>query len=404
MRKFLFLLIVATLFFSACDSSKTTPTNDEDGANSVSDSDNSDSGDSADSATDDDSGDTGNSGTDNDSGNTADSVTDDDTGNTADSVMDDDAGNTADSVIDDDAGNTADSVTDDDAGDTGGGLAVRVIAGNITSGKYQSYDAFYDGVHYDEGIRIFKALKGDIMLVQEFNYGSNTPTSYQSMADEVCPVATCHYSVDSPSFDIPNGIISRWPITSSGWWDDPTLSNRELAWAVIDIPGAKDILAVSVHLKYGEAARQIGAAQVVAEEVDAHRTANPNGYYYVVGGDFNGPSAVSNSGFGQWDGSDVFYVTGDDPVGEDGKEGTNSSRSSQYDFVLADHPLQAFQVGVVYHSITDSDTMTYPDGLVFDTRNFSQSELDEFFPGTNTDDSGASSMQHMAIVKDFYIH
>jgi endonuclease/exonuclease/phosphatase family metal-dependent hydrolase len=224
------------------------------------------------------------------------------------------------------------------------------------------------------------------------------------MANEVCPVATCYYSIDKTSFQIPNGIISRWPITSSGYWDDPNLSNRELAWAIIDIPGAKDILAVSVHLHTSPPSDQVAAAKVVSEEIYNHRVANPNGYYYVVGGDFNGSAAVSNSGFGQWNGSDVFYVSGPHPKGEDGKEGTNASRSKHYDYVLADHPLQAFQVPVVYHSTTDSSTMTYTDGLVFDTRNFTQSELNEFFPGTTTGDSGASQMQHMAIVKDFYIH
>jgi phosphoketolase len=45
-----------------------------------------------------------------------------------------------------------------------------------------------------------------------------------------------------------------------------------------------------------------------------------------------------------------------------------------------------------------------------DTRNFTQEELDKYFSPTGfndytlqTDDSGASSMQHMAIVKDFLI-
>ncbi len=305
-----------------------------------------------------------------------------DTGNSGDS------GDSADSA---DSGNSGDS---GDSGNTAGGLSVRIVAGNISTGNAQSYDP-------GEGIRIFKALKGDIMLVQEFNYKGNTPSDYQEMANASCPVSRCYYSVPHPSMQIPNGIISRWPITEEGSWDDPNISNRELDWAVIDIPGSRDIFAISVHLHTKPAGDQVEAAQVIAKEVHSLMQAHPGKYYFVVGGDFNGPTAVSNNGFGQWNGSDVFYVSGPHPVGEDGSKNTNASRSKQYDFVLPDHALHAYQQSVVYHSVTDSDTKTYSNGLVFDTRDFSQSELDEFFPGTYTSDSGASNMQHMAIVKDF---
>jgi len=40
---------------------------------------------------------------------------------------------------------------------------------------------------------------------------------------------------------MPNGVISRWPILSSGQWNDSQLTNRSFVWAVIDIPGDIDL-------------------------------------------------------------------------------------------------------------------------------------------------------------------
>lgn len=44
---------------------------------------------------------------------------------------------------------------------------------------------------------------------------------------------------------------------------------------------------------------------------------------------------------------------------------------------------------------------SFPDGLVFDSRVFTQQELDDNFPPVKKADSGASMMQHMAVVRDF---
>jgi hypothetical protein len=138
----------------------------------------------------------------------------------------------------------------------------------------------------------------------------------------------------------------------------------------------------------------------VAQKVTEHRTANPGCCYYVVGGDLNGPTSVSDSGFGKYNGQAVFYVANPDPVGEDGSTGTNASRSSQYDFVLLDTALHAYQTAVVIEPTGSGSALSYPSGLVFDSRDFSQSELNNYFPPALTGDSGASNMQHMAILKD----
>ncbi|MBP7381086.1 endonuclease [Myxococcota bacterium] len=273
----------------------------------------------------------------------------------------------------------------------GPGLPIRIVAANLTSGNGQSYDPGH-------GIDILDGLNPDIVLVQEFNYGGNSASDYLDFAQTVAGAQ--YWAVDDSGFQIPNGVVSRWPITGSGYWDDPNISNRELMWATIDIPGDVDLMAISVHLHTSPSSDQVQAAQVIVSRVKAHRTANPGKYMYVVGGDFNGTSAVSTSGFGT-DG--VFVVDPPDPVDDDANPNTNSNRSKQYDFVLCDPALCAYQVPVVFPSSTDATSRVYSDGLVFDTRTFTQAVLDKYFSPASTGDSSASNMQHMAVVKDFLI-
>ena len=302
-------------------------------------------------------------------------------------------------TISDDIDTDDDDDTDDDSdyqeefddfdGET---IQIRIVTGNITSGNNQSYDPGH-------GIRIFQALKPDIALVQEMNYKNNSANDYKEFAQEI--VGTNYYAVDSADYDIPNGVVSKYPIKSSGYWDDPNIDNRALMWAVVDIPGEKDIFAISVHLHTDPASDQVKAAQVIVDEIGKLESSNSGRYYYVVGGDFNGTSAVSLNGFGK---NNTFYISDSDPVDEKDNSNTNRNRNKQYDFVLADYHLHEFQVPVVYYSSEDAtETKTYENGLVFDTRVYDESELNEYFYPAQTNDSGASSMQHMAVVKDFLI-
>ena len=242
-------------------------------------------------------------------------------------------------------------------------------------------------------------MKPDIALVQEMNYKNNSAGDYKNFAQQI--VGTSYYAVDDADYQIPNGIVSRYPITSHGYWKDPNITNRALMWAVVDIPGEKDIFAISVHLHTSPASDQTAAALVIVNEVAKLKSSNPDKYYYVVGGDFNGPTAVSSGGFGK---NNTFYVSGPHPVDDNGDEETNANGSKQYDFVLADYPLHDFQIPVVFYSSKDEvKTKTYKNGLVFDTRVYDQSVLDEYFSPAQKSDSSASQMQHMAIVKDFVI-
>lgn len=292
-----------------------------------------------------------------------------------------------------DPGHEEDGMSDPGPGDPGSGsrdLSIRFVAANLTSGSNQSYDPGH-------GIRLMAGCRGDVLLVQEFNYGNNGSADYREMVDAICGT-DCHYSVGPGR--IPNGVVSRWPIVASGWWDDPNLSDRELDWARIDLPGDRDLFVVSVHLHTSPSSDQVEAAQVVARRVSEHRAGNPDCCWYVVGGDFNGTASVSNSGFGQVDGEPIFWVSGPDPVGEDGLEGTNASRENQYDFVLLDTALRVRQVPSVFPAEDGGLALTYPDGLVFDSRNFTQVRLDRHFSPARTGDSAAPQMQHMAVVKD----
>ncbi|MBU1537390.1 hypothetical protein KKF84_18890 [Myxococcota bacterium] len=276
-------------------------------------------------------------------------------------------------------------------GEFSGSLPIRIIAGNLSSGNYQNYDPGH-------GIRILTALLPDIVLVQEMTYMSKTVANYQDFSRAI--VGTSYYALDSTGFQLPNGVISRWPILASGYWDDPSLSNRELFWAQIDLPGPVDLFVISVHLHTSPAADQVAAAQVIVNEVNLHKLANPGKFYYVVGGDFNGTTTVSASGFGL---DSTFDITTPFPVDDNGNKFTNAPRSSHYDFILTDAAMSAYQVPVIFHSNLGSVERTYTDGLVFDTRTFTQVLLDEYFPPALTTDSAAEGMQHMAVVKDFLL-
>ena len=296
-------------------------------------------------------------------------------------------------------------------------IHIRAVTGNISTGNHQNYDL-------GEGIRIFQGLKGDIMMVQEFNYKNNTENDYKEFVKEVFqdPACfqdnTCFYEVGTGAV-IPNGIVSRFPIIEWGELTDPAGgvdSTRHLNWAILDIPGNKDLFVVSVHLRTSSGSDQIEEAEVVVEYIQSiKQQADYLGYYFMVGGDFNGSSsACDNDTTDGWGLYETFNVCDPAPIGENGSTGTNASRDTRpkrLDWLLESSDLSQFQVPTKYCSQSSStDCKIYPTGFVMDTRDFTQTELDTYFSPTNFDgmsldvgDSEGNSMQHMAIVKDFVI-
>ncbi len=294
-------------------------------------------------------------------------------------------------------------------------IHIRAVAGNISTTNNQNYD-------HGEGIKIFQGLKANVIMIQEFNYKNNSSADYREMVEAIfqdpgCLNVRCYYVAgsDENSHNIPNGIISRFPIIDSGYWPHSSLPDRDMDWAILDIPGNKDLFVVSVHLHTGGGSTQKEEAQVVAKKIAKIKEDYPDKYYYLVGGDFNGDSAVSDSGFGKYQGVRIFTTSTDNnarPVGEDGSYGTNAKRSKPYDWVLSSPDLTQLQVSSDFCNQNDTnDCKRYSHGLIMDTRDFTQNELDKYFSPTSfngysleTDDSQGNNMQHMAIIRDFVIN
>jgi len=258
---------------------------------------------------------------------------------------------------------------------------IRIMAANTTSGNGQNYDLGH-------GIRIFQGLTPDIVLIQEFNYLGNTTANYRSFVDTAFG-SDYEYYVEGGDEQIPNGVISRYPILQSGEWNDSEVSNRDFAWAQIDIPGDKNLWAVSVHFLTRNASVRNSQAIALRNFI---QTNVPEDDYLVVGGDFN-TGSFSESAL-----STLAAVVETDgrPDDQNGTTGTNASRAKPYDQVLPEGELEALEVPVVI----SGHGFTYSEGLVFDSRVFTPlSAVSPVLSG----DSSAPSMQHMAVIRDFSI-
>ncbi|MGC3956451.1 MAG: immunoglobulin domain-containing protein [Verrucomicrobiota bacterium] len=260
-------------------------------------------------------------------------------------------------------------------------VALRVMAANITSGNGQSYEG--------PGIRIFQGLKPDVVCVQEFRYNSSsTSNSLRTLVDTA--FGTGFNFFVEPSGNIPNGIISRYPIIAAGSWDDTQVSDRGFAWAQIDLPGTNDLYVVSVHLLTSSS----GVRNTEATNLKALIQANfPANAWIVIGGDCNtdsrGEACISTFKTFLSD----TPVPSDEVSGSDA-ENTNAGRSKPYDYVLPSFSLTNYLTSVVV------GTHTFSSGLVFDSRVYPT--LSDVSP-VQSGDSGVTGMQHMAIVKDFLI-
>ena len=257
---------------------------------------------------------------------------------------------------------------------------IRTVAANITSGNGQAYEA--------EGTRIFQGLKPDVVMIQEFNVNSNNSTDLRNW---VTSTFGSEFSYFRENYNgIPNGVISRWPIVSSGSWDDTTIGDRGFAWARIDIPGDKNLWVVSVHLKASSASASQRQSQ--AQQLVTYIEANvPADDYLLIGGDCNTYSyteacLVTLGG--------IVDVSAPRPVDQAGDADTNSNRSSPYDWVMAEAELDGLETPVKIGALS------FANGLVFDSRKFTPlSSVDPVLVG----DSGATNMQHMAVVRAFAV-
>ena len=257
------------------------------------------------------------------------------------------------------------------------GTPVRVVSANLTSGSNQSYDG-------GEGIRILQGIHADVILLQEFNIGANGAADLTGLVDSVCG-ANCTY-VRGPTAQIPNGIITSYPILSSGSWTDALVSNRTFVWAQIDVPGSKDLWAISVHLLTTSATARANEATAIVSNI---MTSIPAGDYVVLGGDLNTDirTEPALAAF-----APVFVVGTPFPADQNDNDNTSGPRTKPHDWVLENSALDARRIPAVI------GTTPFANGAVIDTRIYAP--LTDIAPAL-MGDSGASGMQHMAVVKDF---
>ncbi|QRO00601.1 endonuclease/exonuclease/phosphatase family protein [Archangium violaceum] len=252
------------------------------------------------------------------------------------------------------------------------------MAANLTSGDAQSYDPGH-------GIRLMRGVAPDVVLLQEFNYALNGEDDIRAMVDRVGP--SYHYYREEGA-QIANGIISRWPIIESGEWDDPQTSTRDFAWARIDIPGPRDLWAVSVHLLTASSSVRQEQANTLIGRI---RATVPESDYLVIGGDLNTDSRGEPC-FSVL--SQVVVTSSPYPADKSGNTNTSHPRSKPYDHVLVDGDLRKYQKATVIGS------NTFAGGLVLDSRVYTP--LTDISP-VESGDSDATNMQHMGVVKDFRV-
>jgi endonuclease/exonuclease/phosphatase family metal-dependent hydrolase len=253
------------------------------------------------------------------------------------------------------------------------------MAGNLTSGNLQAYD---DGA----GIRLFQIMAPDIALVQEMNFGARDDAATRSFVNMAFGPAYQFYR--GPG-DIPNGVVSKYPILASGTVADPEVANRSFVWARIDVPGPKDLWAFSLHLLTRSSTSRRAEGVALLETIEK-TLAVPKGDYVVLGGDFN----TDNRAEPVLDVLSARVVTsGPYPVDTANNGNTSANRSKPYDWVLVDPALSALEKPFELKSVKAAH------GLILDTR--VHTPLSELMPPLMGKESAASNMQHMPVARQF---
>ena len=254
-----------------------------------------------------------------------------------------------------------------------GAEVLKIMAANISSGTSQAYES--------AGIRIFQGLDPDVVLIQEFNYRQGSLRDLVNLAFGT----DFEYYVESGGDDIPNGIVSRYPIISSGTWNDTYIDNRDFAWAVIDIPGDIDLQCVSVHLKAdSESATRNQEALLLRDLILDNFELD---HYIVVGGDLN-TATRSEAAVGTF--NTFLNATSHIPADQNGNGNTSEPRTKPYDWVMPNSVLDAA------HTTLHIGSSSYPQGLVFDSHVYTP--LTEVSP-VQYADSHVNGMQHMAVMR-----
>jgi endonuclease/exonuclease/phosphatase family metal-dependent hydrolase len=254
---------------------------------------------------------------------------------------------------------------------------VRIMAANL-NGNSQTYEPF--------ALRIFEGLKPDVVCIQEFNYSNNAASDFRSMVDTAFGTNFVYYREPyNANGDLPNGIISRYPIVASGSWVDNSVANRGFAWAQIHLPGTNDLYAVSVHLLTSSS----GARATEALELkDLIQTNFPPNAWVVLAGDFNTDSRTESA----MTTFKTFLSDNPIPADNNGNSNTSGGRNHPHDYVLPSFSFTNVETASVFPS------HSFPNGLVFDSQVYTP--LSDVAPVQFLDTTNA---QHMAVIKDFSV-
>jgi endonuclease/exonuclease/phosphatase family metal-dependent hydrolase len=266
----------------------------------------------------------------------------------------------------------------------GGTTRMRIVASNLTSGKFQKYET--------EGLNILKGLRPDIVAVQEFNYGNSSNDDIRVMVDEAFGPQFYYYREPyRGNYPIPNGVISRWPIVEAGYWEDPNpnLNQRGFVWSQIDIPGENDLFVVSIHFKASSGLTNEAQRALESEILKSLIMSNfPASSLIIVAGDFNLHSDDEYA----YTNLLTFLSDSPTPVDNHGNRNTNAKRVSWYDHVLFSSNMAPMLTAV------EMPSQSFANGLVFDSRVYTP--LSDAPPVT-IGDSAVTNMQHMAVVRDY---
>ena len=252
-----------------------------------------------------------------------------------------------------------------------GTVEISIASANLSDSFSQSYE--------EPGIRILRALKPDVLGIQEFRSQTESP---EALVERIFGPGY-HFHREEGN-RLPNGIVSRFPILAAGQWPDPFVDDRDFAWATLDVPGPVPLHVVSVHLLNNSPHNRLPQARALLSHV---REQFAPGDYVVLCGDFN----VSSRDSPALDELLGYFVDSPVPADQEGNPNTNASRTRPYDFVLPNPALAQ------YHAPSILGGTVFPRGLVFDSRLWNPPP-----PPVLWDDT-SRNMQHLPVLKTFRI-
>ena len=202
----------------------------------------------------------------------------------------------------------------------GQSLNLRVLSSNLSSGKGQAYET--------PGLNILQGLHPDVVAIQEFNFSDNSPAELRRMLDQTFGTTYSYFRETNSGYQIPNGIISRYPIVAGGSWDDPLISNRGFAWGQIQLPGGNDLYigpCPSLLDRHGNGS-QHGS--------NSDQGPHPNKFSVWRLGDRGRGFQYLHTWTGRGDSFKTFLSDDAIPVDTAGDPDTNAGRGNPYDYVL----------------------------------------------------------------------